>query len=172
MDYIGRSDVEEIMSDLGIQGDTDEIGDVIGAIAKHLKKGVAQREIITNSNKGRARGFPLMSTAVEGVADAAATSLTATADRDCMLKYLFVEAGSGAGALLRGVLMTGLTIGGRNCIVGSGFAPVHTAFGEFQPPKEWDLGALSNGNNAVLALLNRAGAAVDISATYLALTTD
>lgn len=171
MDYIGRSDVEEIMSDLGIQGDVDEIGDVIGAIAKKMG-GVKMREIVTNSNKGRARGFPLMSTAVEGVADAAATTLTATADRDCMLKYLFVEGGSGAGARLLGVLMTGLTIGGRNCIVGSGYAPVFTAFGEFAPPKEWDLGSLSNGNQSVLALLNRAGAAVDISCTYLALTTD
>jgi hypothetical protein len=109
---------------------------------------------------------------LQGLADAAAGTITGTADRRSMLRFLFVEANSAAGALLRGVTVTSCVVSGRNAVVGSGGIPAHTAFGEYQPPPQWNFGVIESGNTAVIGLTNNAGAAVDVYAGFLAESVD
>lgn len=170
--YIGDAELEGMMREMGISGD-DEVGaGLIGAVARKVQQKLQQRMVVPNSVEGRPRGFPLLMANIQGLADAAASTITGTADRRALLRYLYVEACSVAGALLRGVTVTSITINGRNAVIGSGGIPAHTAFGEFQPPTAWSFGVIEQGGAAIIGFLNNAGAAVDIYSGFLAESVD
>lgn len=186
---IGAEDVEEILSDLGISGsdDAEAVGEVIGAVARrlarkgggragsgllNLRSALPTRTVVPNSSSGRPRGFPFLMSRLDGVADAATGTMTGTADRRAMLRFLIIEANSAAGARLLGVTVTAITVNGRNAVVGSGHCPAFSAFGEFTPPTEWDFGVVDQGGTATVGVTNNAGAAVDVSCVFTGETTD
>lgn len=174
--YVGDSEVEEMMRQMGVMGDLssdDSVGaTAIGAVVKKLASKLASRVVVPNSAEGRPRGFPLLMGNLQGLADAATSTITGQADRRALLRFLFIEANSAAGALLRGVTLTACTINGRNAVIGSGGIPAHTAFGEFQPPPTWSFGVIEQGGSAIISVLNNAGAAVDVYAGFLAESVD
>ncbi len=173
--YIGEEEMENLMAGLGI-GAEQLIGQDDALIGAAVKRAAANklmmRKVVPNSAEGRPRGFPFLMANLQGLADAASSTISGTADRRSLLRYLFVEACSVAGALLRGVTVTAATVSGRNSVVGTGGIPAHTAFGEYQPPPSWNFGVIESGNTGVIGILNNAGAAVDVYSGFLAESVD
>jgi hypothetical protein len=170
--YIGEDELESVMAGMGISGLSEIGADEIGAAVKAVAGKLAKRKIVPMSSEGRPRGFPFLMANLQGLADAGSSTISGTADRRSLLRYLFVEANSAAGALLRGVTVTSCTVSGRNSVVGTGGIPAHTAFGEYQPPPSWNFGVIESGNTAVIGILNNAGAAVDVYSGFLAESVD
>lgn len=194
-EYIGDEDVDAILRELDISGigdeyigdddDDDEGDDDDGEIgrrgrrrkrARRMMRRLMRRRIAPLSREGRPRQFPLLCTRSEGLADATAATLTGTADRRAVLQALFIDGNSALGVRLFGFSLTGLTINGRNAVIGTGFLPISVAFGDFAQSAEgdgqWYLGVIEQGGTANIELLNNSGAAADVYAGFRAETTD
>jgi hypothetical protein len=161
--FIGDAELDGILREMGISG--DEIG--------KAKARLATRSILPNPSDGRARGFPLLMNNLQTLTDTSAGSLTGNADRRASLRFLYLEACSVAGASLRGVTVTAITINGRNAVVGAGGIPAFAAFGSGgRPPPNWGFGVVEQGGAAIVSVLNNAGASVDVYAGFLAESID
>jgi hypothetical protein len=180
-DYVGADELEALLADEGISGDDDEdgVGDVIGdliGLLKKKKKGLHMRTIVRRDGTGIARDFPLLMSAAIALADNGAATLTGTANRDCVLRELFVEFNDAGGARAFGGLVTSILVGGRNATVGAGFVPAALLFGEFgqTSPKSgrWNFGQLTSGNTAGVGVTNASGAAADVYAGFRAEVVD
>ena len=110
------------------------------------------------------------------IADAAAATLTGTCDRRSVLSALYVSGNTALGVTADGIHVTGITVNGRNAVVGAGSIPAQLAFGAFAQVAEgddqWSLGVCDQGGAALIAITNDSGAAADLYAGFRALTTD
>lgn len=171
MQYVGNAEVEEILAGMGIAGESELIGVVKEAAAKMLEK----RMVAPLSAMGRPRQFPFMMSRSEALADSAAATLTGTADRRAVLCALFVFANDATATLVGGVAVTGISVNGRNCVIGAGFVPAEI-FGAFAQSAaqnaQWQLGVIEQGGAANVTVLNESGAAADVYAGFRAETTD
>lgn len=168
LDVIGADEMEEIMTELGIQGD-----EVVGAKkARQLAQRVAQRFIVPNSAQGRGRQFPFGFTPAT-VADTAAGTLTGTPDRRSVLRALHVQANSVLGVLLYGLSVTTITVQGRNARVGSGSIPDFALrTWALTPMHALNIGVCESNATVSVGVLNECGATVDCYGSCLAETTD
>lgn len=182
--FVGADELEALLAEEGISGDDDDdgddgvdgIGDVIGDLIgrgvpkKKVKK--LMRTILRRDGKGIARDFPFLMSASVALADNGQATLTGTANRDCVLRELYVEFNDAAGARVFGGLVTSVLVGGRNATVGAGFVPAGLLFGEFgqTSPKagRWNFGQLTAGNTAIVGVTNASGAAADVYAGFRA----
>ena len=167
-DYIGADDVSRLMADLGIHG--DEIS------GKHR---VPHSQVVPNSNVGRARTFPMLLTSGgTSLATTVSGTLTGTADRDAVLRKLFLfcslettYANAAAGTATSYtdnkalVFCTGISVGGRNAVIGSGSSAIRG----YDRDSLWmpHLGVLASGNPVIVSL-NNASAVTQIVSGFFA----
>jgi hypothetical protein len=170
-------ELEEMLEDLGISGE-EELGRRFKRrMRRTMKKwSKVSRRRIRGVGGTLSRQLPFLMSVGSGIADGAATTLSGTCDRRSVLSALYVEGNSALGVRVSGVHVTGLTVNGRNAVVGAGSIPSRMAFGDFAQAADgddqWQLGVIDQGGTASLDLTNDSGAVADLYSGFRALTTD
>jgi len=187
-------ELEEMLEDLGIEGEEAE---EIGRRARRGRRRGRGRSRSRGRSRGRrvrrkwgrvakrrirgvggdlSRQLPFLMSRGVGIADGTGTTLTGTCDRRSVLSALYVSGNTALGVAADGIHVTGITVNGRNAVVGAGSVPAALAFGAFAQVAEgddqWSLGVCDQGGAALIAVTNDSGAAADLYAGFRALTTD
>jgi len=181
-------ELEEMLEDLGIEGEeAEEIGRRArrgrrrrgrgrGRARVRRKWGRVAKRRIRGVGGDLSRQLPFLMSRGVGIADGTGTTLTGTCDRRSVLSALYVSGNTALGVSADGIHVTGITVNGRNAVVGAGSVPAQLAFGAFAQVAEgddqWSLGVCDQGGAALIAVTNDSGAAADLYAGFRALTTD
>lgn len=181
METIGytAAEVEDILEELQMSGVADE--ELIGAVNRAKMRGGSrmrgpERRVLGLSTAGRPRQFPILMSRQVALADAGAANISGTADRRGLCQGLFIEGNSAAGVRVYGISVTAISVNGRNCVIGSGYAPATVCFGDMAQSAandaQWSFGVVDQGGQAIVTVQNDSGAAADCYGTFRVETTD